>query len=59
MALKEATSIPYKIRYWNNKEKFVDDGGYSKDIANGLRRLVSELRSQFSKLHVLYNDLKT
>mmetsp|Transcript_5853 Transcript_5853/g.9414 ORF Transcript_5853/g.9414 Transcript_5853/m.9414 type:complete len:105 (+) Transcript_5853:2114-2428(+) len=49
---------PFKVRYWNSKERFVDDGGCSKETVNGLRRLVSELRSQNSKMLVVYNDLK-
>ena len=50
---------PYKINYWTKDDKIVDDGTIKDDVTNMLRRKVSELRSQLSKLTVAYNDLKS
>ena len=50
---------PYKVQYWYKDEKFIDDGTYSPETTNALRRHVADLRSQFTKLQVSYNDLKS
>lgn len=50
---------PYKVSYWTKVEtKVIDDGSDQSEVANMLRRKVSELRNHISKMTVAYNDLK-
>ena len=57
--MSQPQSKPVPIKYWQKDEKFVDNGTYSDDVTNGLRRQVADLRSRLSKLTVVYNDLKS
>lgn len=57
--MSQPQSKPVPIKYWQKDEKFVDNGSYSDDVTNGLRRQVADLRSKLSKLTVIYNDLKS
>lgn len=47
-----------KIIDWNWEDKFEDDGSFTPEMTNALRRKVADLRSQLTKLKVAYNDLK-
>ena len=48
-----------KISDWSWEDKFDDDGSFTPEITNALRRKVADLRSQLTKLRVAYNDLKS
>lgn len=48
------------MSYWLTKEqeRFLDDGSYTPEACNGLRRMVADLRNRLSKKTIEYNDLK-
>ena len=50
---------PNKLGYWTKDDKFFDDGTDQSEPMNILRRKVAELRAEYTRLLVSYNDLKS
>jgi len=49
-----------RIEYWlkNSEDVFVDDGSYSPEMCDALRRRVAYLRSEYQKLNIKFKDLQ-